>query len=256
MSNASFANPLYSIVVPAFNESEFLPSTLAALRHAMNGIDAGGELIVVDNNSTDTTAAVARANGADQVVFEPVNQISRARNKGAEAARGELLIFVDADTVVSPALLKLTVDTLAHSKTCGGGTRVSSSEPMSWLVRLLTWQWNLLARAAGWAAGSYVFCRKEAWAEVGGFNEDVFASEEIHFSRAIRAWGNRKGERFRILSVAVDTSMRKFKWYSKRQLLVYGLKILICPRGLRDRSQCDFWYKRPSSPADSNQGNK
>jgi glycosyltransferase involved in cell wall biosynthesis len=78
----------YSIVIPAFNEEEFLPATLAAVRAAMAAqTGACGELIVVDNNSTDRTAAVARSLGA-QVVFEPVNQISRARNCGAAAALG------------------------------------------------------------------------------------------------------------------------------------------------------------------------
>ena len=85
----------YSIVIPAYNEEELLPRTLHALAAAMATTDLLGEVVVTDNNSTDATAAVAAAHGA-RVVFEPINQISRARNCGAAAALGDFLIFVDA----------------------------------------------------------------------------------------------------------------------------------------------------------------
>src|SRR6478609_2442449 len=88
-----------SIVVPAFNEEKLIARTLDAIRAAAEAFVRRGwdtELIVCDNNSTDRTAALARAAGAT-VVFEPVNQIGRARNKGAEAASGDWLVFVDAD---------------------------------------------------------------------------------------------------------------------------------------------------------------
>ena len=80
--------PRYSIVVPAWNEEALLPATLASLRTAMAAVPHEGEIVVCDNNSTDGTAAAARAGGA-RVVFEPRNQIARARNAGARAARGE-----------------------------------------------------------------------------------------------------------------------------------------------------------------------
>ena len=64
----------------------------------------GVELIVCDNNSTDRTAEIARNAGA-RVVFEPVNQIARARNRGAAAATGDWLIFVDADSHPSAGLV-------------------------------------------------------------------------------------------------------------------------------------------------------
>src|ERR671913_2429078 len=95
-----------SIVVPAFNEEVGLGASLCSIRLAMREFDRRGwssELIVSDNNSTDGTAAVARASGAT-VVFEPVNQIGRARNTGATHATGDWLIFVDADSHPSAAL--------------------------------------------------------------------------------------------------------------------------------------------------------
>ena len=96
---------VFSIVIPAFNEENYLGNTLDSLRSGMSEIpDLKGEIIVVDNNSSDKTAAVANSKGA-RVVFEPINQISKARNTGAKFAKGEYLIFIDADTQVSPKLL-------------------------------------------------------------------------------------------------------------------------------------------------------
>lgn len=95
-----------SVVVPAFNEERLLAASLRHLQGAMSVFVRRGwtsELIVCDNNSTDRTAQIARVAGA-QVVFEPVNQISRARNTGAAHAQCDWLIFVDADSYPSQAL--------------------------------------------------------------------------------------------------------------------------------------------------------
>src|SRR6266853_2083899 len=89
-----------SVVVPAFNEERLLPGSLSGIRAAMGGFARLGwesELIVCDNNSTDRTAEIAKGAGA-QVVFEPVNQIGRARNTGAARAGGDWIFFVDADS--------------------------------------------------------------------------------------------------------------------------------------------------------------
>ena len=112
-----------SIVIPAYNEEPFLPDTLVALDAAMNEIGERGQVIVVDNNSTDATARVAEEHGAE-VVFEPVNQISRARNAGAAAAGGKHLIFLDADTLLPAELLRTALDNLESGTCCGGGALV------------------------------------------------------------------------------------------------------------------------------------
>lgn len=97
-----------SVVVPAFNEERLLAGTLQHLEAGIGVFERRGwasELIVCDNNSTDRTAEIARRAGA-RVVFEPVNQISRARNAGARAASGDWLIFVDADSSPTPELFE------------------------------------------------------------------------------------------------------------------------------------------------------
>jgi glycosyltransferase involved in cell wall biosynthesis len=110
-----------SIVVPAFNEEKFLAETLAHIKTASAAFAQIGweyELIVYDNNSTDRTAEIARSAGAI-VVFEPVNQISRARNSGAAAATVDWLVFVDADSHPSAYLFADTAKEIQSEKlTC------------------------------------------------------------------------------------------------------------------------------------------
>ena len=94
-----------TIIIPAFNEEAYLPSTLDSIQTAAAQLrsdsDAEVDTIVVDNNSEDDTAAVAQSKGAT-VVHEPVQGIARARNAGAHHADGDVLVFVDADVILPP----------------------------------------------------------------------------------------------------------------------------------------------------------
>jgi len=235
----------YTIVIPAFNEEELLPRTLASLRTAMAAVPQyAGEIVVTDNNSTDRTAAVAAAGGA-RVVFEPLNQISRARNAGAGAALGRWLVFVDADTTIPPELLARTLDTLAAGRVCAGGAYIGTSDPLPPKVARTLGHWNWLAPRLRWAAGSYVYCTRDAWAGVGGFSLNVYASEELWFSRAVRRWGRRHGQSFEVIPIAVDTSMRKVAWFGPWRLFKQLCLILLFPFALRSRRLCSIWYHRP-----------
>src|ERR1700722_12780455 len=136
-----------SVVVPAFNEEKLIAASLAAVRKASAAFVARGwatELIVCDNNSTDRTAELARAAGAT-VVFEPINQIARARNKGAEAATGEWLVFVDADSQPSAELFADVAEAVASGKYLYGGCTVKL-DGSYWLAGLVTGLWNRISR--------------------------------------------------------------------------------------------------------------
>jgi glycosyltransferase involved in cell wall biosynthesis len=234
----------YSIVVPAYDEERLLPETLARLRQAMGATPLVGEIVVCDNNSTDRTAAIAAEAGA-RVVFEPENQIARARNAGARVARGRYLVFVDADTVVPPRLLERALQALASGRTCGGGAEVAM-EGVSGLAARLVGLWNALSRWRRLAAGSFVFVLREAFEAVGGFSESVYASEEIWLSRAVKRWGRRRGLTFEILQGdPVVTSGRKARWYPAPVLIGVALFITLMPLALRSRRFCWLWYRRP-----------
>jgi glycosyltransferase involved in cell wall biosynthesis len=235
----------YSIVVPAYNETAFLPGTVKAIHEAMSHTPLQGELIVCDNNSTDGTAACAESLGA-KVVFEPINQISRARNTGAQQARGRYLVFVDADTIISAELLREALSRLESGEYCGGGALVTFDSEMTWAFSLGSRAWNWLSKTMGLAAGCFVFCRRDDFECVGGFSEAVYASEEIWLSRHLRGLGRTRGQRFSIIEdFPAHSSGRKLEWYSAGSQALLLLMLTLFPFAVRFKSLCGFWYRRP-----------
>lgn len=233
-----------SVVVPAFNEEALLAESLSSIRAALAAFTAHGwdaELIVCDNNSTDRTAAIAREAGAT-VVFEPVNQIARARNAGARAASGEWLVFVDADSWPSPELFDDVRRAIEASVLAGGVTVAFNDAPVS--VRIAIAAWNLVSRLNRWAAGAFIFCEAGAFREVGGFSEALFASEEIDLFRRLKALARRKGRKIEILHRhPLRTSNRKLRLYGWREMLGFMAKTIVSGgRTLRSRSDCRPWY--------------
>jgi glycosyltransferase involved in cell wall biosynthesis len=232
-----------SVVVPAFNEERLLAGTLAAIRSAAAVFDAEGwELVVCDNNSTDRTAEIARAAGA-KVVFEPHNQISRARNRGAEAAAGEWLVFVDADSAPTPGLFEELRQAIAGGRVIGGGSVIATDDP-ELRVRAALGFWNAISVTLHWAAGAFVYCQTAAFRRIGGFSEELYASEELDLSRRLKRLARQEGKEFRILRAhPLRTSNRKAHLYSNVELArVFG-RFLVRPRRmLRNSKDCSPWY--------------
>ena len=228
-----------SVVVPAYNEERLLPGTLANLKKLL---PEAGELVVCDNNSTDQTAQIARAAGA-VVVFEPVNQISRARNRGAAAATGDWLLFVDADSLPSRDLLQDTLFEIRKGECLAGGATVRF-ETRDLHARFWLALWNAWSRLMQRAAGSYVFCEAAAFREIGGFSEALYAGEELDLFRRLKRLARRRGKRIVILHRnPLLTSDRKTRLYRPREHLAFLLKtILTAGRTLRRREDCAVWY--------------
>jgi glycosyltransferase involved in cell wall biosynthesis len=206
----------YSIIVPAYNEELLLAKTLGQLKAAMPAQSLTGELIVVDNNSTDCTGEIARRLGAS-VVFESINQISRARNSGARSAHGRYLLFVDADTMIAPVLLAQALDNLESGRCSGGGAVVAlvALDTGVYLgARLGLRLWNWLSVRLGLAAGCFFYCRRDDFNRCGGFSEKVYAGEEIWLSRCLKRAARKAGRRFCVISAfSAVSSGRKLHWY-------------------------------------------
>ena len=244
----------YTIVVPAWNEEAFIAASLGRIRTAMDEVRGHeGELVVVDNNSSDRTAEIAREAGA-RVVFEPINQIARARNAGARAASGEALVFVDADSWCPTRLLQTALDRLAGGRVVGGGSTIAPDRPVGRSARRGLDFWNRIGTTLKLAAGCFVWCRRDAFEDIGGFSDKVYAGEEIFLSRALKRWGRRRGLAFEVLEEApVVTSVRKLDWYSPAQLARQTALVLI-PGALYSKTLCRTWYdtdgRRDGGPGD------
>ena len=225
-----------SIIVPAHNEEQLIRETLRAIDAAAQALGIRYEVIVVDDASTDRTAAIAAAQGA-RIVGTDVRQIAAARNAGARAARGDMLVFVDADTIVPAAVLKGAVAELQAGAIGGGASAVFDAATPRWaVVTIGATAWFM--RRVRWAAGCFLFVRRDAFERAGGFDERYFASEEIHLSRALKRLGP-----FVILREPVVTSGRKAAAYSPAHALWLGLQLLR-PGSLRSRDRLGFWYGR------------
>lgn len=236
-----------SIVVPAFNEEKLLAASLRAVKsaatRAFGEAGLGWELIVCDNNSADRTAEIARAEGA-KVVFEPVNQIGRARNTGASAASGEWLLFIDADSQPSPALLADAAELIRRPDVLLAGATMSPDQG-AFPFRLCCGVWNWMSRLRRLVAGSFILVRAAAFREVGGFDLKFFAGEEIDFAlRLQKTVGRRDSLRTVILHRhPILTSARKLKLYGTGEILRFLLKSVFRPRKTAsDREACILWY--------------
>ena len=234
-----------SIIIPAFNEERLIGRCLASVSTSFTQNNKPGltaEVIVVDNNSTDRTAQLSRQGGA-RVVFEPINQIGRARNTGAAAATGEWLLFLDADSLLSPGLLGDILAMIDAGKNVGCGSTLAM-DGLPWWANGIFHLWRGMSILFGWAAGALIVCRRDAFREVGGFPEDVYALEEIQLSKRLKTWGHLRGLRFAILSRhPLETSSRKVALYSPREITVQILRIFLQRRRtLRDKALLSVWY--------------
>lgn len=233
-----------SIVVPAFNEERLLGESLAQMKSAAGAFTKRGwetELIVCDNNSTDRTAEIARDAGA-LVVFEPVNQIARARNRGAAAATGDWLVFVDADSRPGAELFGDVADEISPGDCLAGGATVRMDEKhlvAGFFIRL----WNFFSRMGRWLAGSFIFVEASAFRSIGGFNNELFAAEELDLSKRLRRLSRETGRRMVILHRhPLVTSARKMQLYTMWDHLKLVTRVILNRRALTRRESCTLWY--------------
>jgi glycosyltransferase involved in cell wall biosynthesis len=227
---------MISFIVPAYNEEKLIARTLVALNEAGKRIDEDYEIVVADDASTDRTADLARTLGA-RIVKVARRQIAATRNAGARESSGDKLIFVDADTVVSNEVVRAAVEAM-NGGAVGGGSAVTFDGRLPRYAEIINPTLVRTFRALRLACGCFVFCTREAFDKVGGFDEELFASEEISISRALKRLG-----KFIVLREPVTTSGRKLRIYSGREILrLFARFIFAGPKALKQRDGLEVWY--------------
>ena len=245
-SNSTSSPGSISLIIPAFNEVNYIEKTLASVFKAKFRYQGRLEVIVVDNNSTDATGDIARRHGAT-VVFEPINQIARARNTGATMASGDYLIFVDADTTSHGDILEKVNKLLSGGSVIGGGAWV---EPDSgWFSRLMfRFMVNYPLALINVTVGPFLFCERIAFEKVGGFDESLYAAEEFSLAGRLKKEGRKSHKQWKIIRYhtghIITTSSRKFSKFGGLEMVVQNANLLWNPnKRLRQKDHCAFWYE-------------
>jgi len=239
------SNPRMSIILPAHNEEALIEKSVRSAFGAGEALGESFEVIVVNDASTDRTAEIAREAGA-RVIDVDRRQIAAVRNEGAKVARGEWLVFMDADTWM-PANMLTAVKRELESGAVGGGAGVTFDGAVPRYARFSIWLLVPMFRWTRTAAGCFMYATREAFDKAGGFDERLFASEEVAFSKAMK-----KAGRFVVLRDMVTTSGRKVRQYTLGQLLgtIFWQALKGPRKAWKSRDGLDVWYNAPREEAE------
>jgi glycosyltransferase involved in cell wall biosynthesis len=216
-----------SLVVPAYNEERYLPRLLASVEAARQRFRGGSEaieLILSDNASTDSTAAIAAASEW-RVVREEQRNIAAVRNAGARVAQGDIIASCDADMQIHPETFNAIVELMQRDGVVAGATgfRFDKRSFALFVTGLVTVP---LAKLGGFESG-VVFFRREDFATIGGYKEEKLYGEDVQLLRDLRALGRTRGQRIRrSRGVKALASARKMDKYGDWHLLWIVLKHL------------------------------
>jgi len=193
---------MISVIIPAHNEATYLPETLNALRRQNY---PAVEIIVVTNGCTDDTAQVAQK-GCHQLIVLSQKSLGVARNLGARMAKGDLLIFLDADTTLEPLALRHVA--LEFSRREAAGTLKGQPDTNLFAHRVIYAVKNFLHRTKLHCGSSgVIICWKEHFLKIGGFDEGLEVRENSELIRRLIKFGKYKY----IGNVAATTSMRRYE---------------------------------------------
>jgi glycosyltransferase involved in cell wall biosynthesis len=234
----------FSVIVPAYNEQAWIGHTL---RRIQRSIDAAGrdmyELIVVDNASSDRTAAVAEENGA-RVVKEQHRGVGRARNKGAAASTGDVLIFIDADTIVPDQLFVRIRQVIAQPAVIGGAVDIKYTAQRRGVRWYLAFE-HIVGMLAHTARGATQFCWREVFNSIGGYDPALWMNEDVDFYRRLAKYARKNGRGIELIGdIHVEPSTRRFDRVPL-SLIIRRMNPLDSWVNRRDRQMWRQWYDDP-----------
>ena len=239
--------PSVSVIIPAFNEAGYILETLdrlgAAEQHFKAIAPAAVQILVIDNASTDRTAELARSAGAT-VVHEAEHNIARVRNVGAAIALHDVLIFLDADTLVPPELL-LRIAQAMTDPTCAGGAVDAVHQANSLLLRAYLRFWRVLGLIGGMAQGACQFCRRSVFQELGGYDETQYMGEDVDFYWRLKQLARQRGLRTSFVrELQVIPSPRRWnRWPLWRTLIWTNPPLIFALR--HRRAAWVGWHRDP-----------
>ncbi len=191
---------MISIIIPVLNEEKIIGETLRKLRAGLMGLEY--ELIVSDGHSTDRTVEIARQYADHVLVHDGKTRqtIAQGRNVGGRAARGEFLVFLDADCSIPRAaqFLNHALNRFATDPKLTGLNTWLIVDPsianhrdvfFSWLVNIVYATWNNIFHLPV-SGGEFQMMRKQTFLALGGYREDLVCSEDYDLFRRLAKLGH------------------------------------------------------------------
>jgi GT2 family glycosyltransferase len=191
---------MVSFVIPVKNDAARLQRCLGSIRR--NRAANFGEVLVVDNGSTDDSPSVARAAGA-HVIVVPEGRVAQLRNEGASTARGDLLAFIDADHELGAGWLSAALETMQPPDIGAAGALYLAPPDGTWVQRMYG---ALRGRTVGrsearWLGSGNLIVRRNAFEALGGFDVTLESCEDVDFCERLRAAGWRLVADERLISI-------------------------------------------------------
>lgn len=203
-----------SVIIPAHNEEAYIGKTLESIPEGM-------EVVVVCNGCTDNTFKVANAFGKEKniKIFNiPEKGVSRARNHGARMAAGEKLVFMDADILAGEGLLQSIADADYTIGTCLVRPDVDKLIPKSLMML------KNFTHRFGTCSG-LIFCTKDIFDKIGGFNESLELGEDGKFLRAAKKAGD-----YGVVKRYAVNSMRRLERKGYAYICMFWIRHFFSPK--------------------------
>jgi len=242
--------PKISLVIPAYNEEKYIRPTLESVKRARilyeKTMKEKVEIIVVDNDSTDKTADIAREYGCEVVHFKEHN-IAAVRNAGAKKAKGDYIAFVDADSSIIPEDTFINIHKNLEKKDIfGGGSRMRPDKINSLFglfgFGIVDFIFYLIAVDLRGLGLVLFYLRRNDFEEMKGFNESFWALEDKDFGVRMKKMAEAKKQRLFHLKKPVIVSTRKNNITNSADMLRSYMKIIKKDEVKKEESVHDMFY--------------
>lgn len=236
----------FTVVIPAHNEENYIGKCLRAVRSAAKYVAPDNvEIVVVANRCTDKTAAIARHYGA-KVLLNADKCIAAIRNTGVNAASGEIVVTIDADSLMTKFSLAEIKLMLQSGRYVGGGTNLKFDRmSLGIAVSSMYVAVNLIPamiKSGGYLSGAMFWFYKRDFDVIGGFDESLVSLEDLDFAKRLKKLGMSRRQKY-------GTLKRSYVLTSSRKFDEFGDWYLIKNRNLtkriftgKDRSAADQFY--------------
>ena len=196
-----------SVIIPAHNEEKYIARCIRSIKKAESGFKGNVEIIVVCNRCTDRTAEIAESLGA-RVLTNEDRCIAKVRNTGIAAAKGRIIVTIDADNRMTPGTLSEVYSLLRSGRYIGGGAPIRFER-----YSFPLWLNDIMCRVSFAVTGLYsgmFWAEKETFDAIGGF-ADKKAMEDVATAKLLKEFGKKNGKKYTTLRKNVlINSTRKY----------------------------------------------